>query len=111
MRHSPGGTGGAGLGLFYGFAGFTGTLVLIALVALLAVVIVRRRKGLPPLQLPAALRRPQPAMVPSALQLLDERLAHGDIDITDYVSRRAALLGTTTPPSTWTPEPAPGSTA
>lgn len=108
MRHGP---GGSGFSLLYGFAGFTGTLLLIALVALLVVVIVRRRKGLPALQLPAALRRPQPVMVPSALQLLDERLAHGDIDITDYVSRRAALLGTTTPPGTWTPEPAPGATA
>lgn len=110
MRHGSGGGYGNGFSLLYGFAGFTGTLVLIALVALLALVIVRHRKGLPPLPLPAALRRQQPAMVPSALQLLDERLAHGDIDITDYVSRRAALLGGTTQPTTWTPEPTPGTT-
>jgi len=38
--------------------------------------------------------QPFPPQPPSnALQILEERLARGEIDVEDYLSRRAALLG------------------
>ena len=48
-------------------------------------------------------------MMPPALQILDERLANGDIEVEDYMTRKAALLGSTGPVANeWTPEtPAP----
>ncbi len=38
------------------------------------------------------------AGAPDALRQLDERLARGDIDVTDYAARRRALLGETVRP-------------
>lgn len=87
---------------FPGFMPWTmnlGCLLLLALaIALLVFWLVKRRNGdfpkgahhhgwhpTPP---PFA---PQPPS--AALQVLDERLARGDIDVDDYLTRRAALLG------------------
>ncbi|MDQ7991876.1 MAG: hypothetical protein AAGC63_07325 [Propionicimonas sp.] len=95
MRHSP---FPGGLSWLMHF----GTMLLLALgIALLVIWLVKRRKhnhhpgahhpgwqpGSPPFP-------PQPPQPPSsALQILDERLARGDIDVDDYLTRRAALLG------------------
>ena len=41
--------------------------------------------------------------MPPAMQLLDDRLARGDIDIEDYLNRRAAMLGEVPQPNEWVP--------
>lgn len=43
---------------------------------------------------------PVPQPPASAVQILDERLARGDIDVDDYLTRRAALLGDRPPNGT-----------
>ncbi len=44
---------------------------------------------------------PIPPVPPAnALQILDERLARGDLDVDDYLTRRAALLGDRPPNGT-----------
>jgi putative membrane protein len=89
-----------------------GFLVLLTLaVAALAWWLIRRRKGRagfephprwhggPPVPHPGAGPVPVPPPV-SALQILDERLARGDLDVDDYLTRRAALLGDRPPNGT-----------
>jgi hypothetical protein len=46
--------------------------------------------------------------MPPALQILDERLARGEIEVEDYMTRKAALLGNAGPVTNeWTPQHAP----
>jgi uncharacterized membrane protein len=100
MRHVPM-PGASGMGILFGIAAFVATLLLIAIIVALVVYFVRRNKNQPG---PVAGRRP-PAV--SALQILDERLASGQIEIDDYLNRKAALLGEPAKPTEWTPTPAP----
>lgn len=89
-----------------------GLLVLLALaIAALVWWLLKRRKGTgagfvpgppwppgsDPLPQPGQRPVPQPA---NAMQILDERLARGDVDVDDYLTRRAALLGDRPPNGT-----------
>ena len=50
--------------------------------------------------------------MPPALQILDERLARGEIEVEDYMTRKAALLGASGPVTNeWTPQQPPAATA
>lgn len=100
MRRFPGSDDFSGWHMVAGMAGFLGTLLLIALITALVIFLVRRGKH--PVA-PGGFRPP----MPPALQLLDERLARGEIEIDDYLNRRAAMLGTRAQAAepTW---PAPG---
>jgi uncharacterized membrane protein len=105
MRTMPGPSGG--LHLLLGLAGFVGTLMLIAIIAAVIIYLVKRKKGT--LGTPGfPLRHPG---LPPAMQILDDRLARGDIDIEDYLNRKAALLGEVPKPNEWTPAPDPTQTA
>lgn len=107
MRHYPGGGGMSGSHLLFGFLGFIGTLVVLALITLLVVYLVKRAKGKLPGQPGAAGHHGhhRPPM-PPALQILDERLARGEIEVEDYMTRKTALLGGSGPvPNEWTPKP------
>jgi len=101
MRRFPNTDYFSGWHMVAGIAGFLGTLVLITLITLLVIFLVRRGKNRPA---PTAFR----PSLPPALQLLDERLARGEIEIDDYLNRKAAMLGTPTTaaePAAW---PTPG---
>lgn len=104
MRHFP----GHGMGsMVAGILGFIGTLTFLGLLALLIFFLIRRAKGHGaegPKGFHGHHHRPP---MPPALQILDERLANGEIEIDDYVARRAAMLGTPPAPNEWTPPPAP----
>jgi putative membrane protein len=99
MRYTPMPYGN-GVGILFGIAGFVGTLLLIALVVVLVVYFARRGKH------PQAGPGPGP-VAPPALQILDERLARGDLEIQDYLNRKAALMGQDPQSSPWTPTPSP----
>jgi putative membrane protein len=104
MRHYPG-PGMNGSGMLAGFVGFIGTLVLLGLITLLVVYLVKRSKG--KLGTPEGFGHPhhRPPM-PPAVQILDERLARGEIEVEDYMTRKAALLGSAGPVANeWTPQP------
>jgi uncharacterized membrane protein len=81
------------------------TLIFLALVVTLVIVLVKKyRKG--KLHLPTFVGSAQAPATESdpylsALKLLNERLANGDIDVDDYYTRRTALKG---------PDPTPGPT-
>ncbi len=98
MRHFPGPYGN-GMGIWFGVAGFIGTLLVIALIVALVVIMSRRNKQ------PGTHPASPPATTAAALQVLDHRLATGEIDITDYQARRAALLGEAPTHTEWTPTP------
>ncbi len=78
-------------------------VLLVLVVAGLVLWLVKRRqtaKGQPgahphPHWQPGAPPGPPPGPQPpvNALQILDERLARGDVEVDDYLTRRAALLG------------------
>lgn len=100
MRRFPNTDYFSGWHMVAGIAGFLGALVLITLITLLVIFLVRRGKTHPA---PTVFR----PSLPPALQLLDERLARGEIEIDDYLNRKAAMLGTPTTaaePTAW-PEP------
>ncbi|HSN12408.1 MAG TPA: hypothetical protein VLS51_09895, partial [Propionibacteriaceae bacterium] len=69
------------------------TLIFLALVVTLVIVVLRKlRKG--QLHMPTFVgAAPNPESDPylSALKLLNERLANGDIDVDEYYARRTAL--------------------
>lgn len=108
MRHLPM-PGGSGFSILFGLAGFVGTLLLIVLVAVLVFYFLRRRKSQP--GGPHHYQPMQPT--PQALQILDQRLANGEIEIEDYLNRKTALLAAAPQPAEWapgttpTPTPAP----
>ena len=89
-----------------------GFLVLLAIaVAALVWWLLKRRKApgqagaphRPPWQPgagPHAGPPPMPQQPVNAVQILDERLARGDIEVDDYLTRRAALLGDRPPNGT-----------
>ncbi len=70
------------------------TLIFLALVVTLVIVLVKKyRKG--NLNLPTFAATPTVESDPylSALKMLNERLASGDIDVDEYYARRTALKG------------------
>jgi len=70
------------------------TLIFLALIVALVLVLLKRfRRG--GLTLPTFAAAPTVETDPylSALKLLNERLASGDIDVDDYYARRTALKG------------------
>ncbi len=107
MRHGPMG-GGMGQGLLFGVAGFIFTLLVIGLITAFVVFLVKRSKHGPGPHRHHG-RPPFAPFLPPALQLLDERLARGEIDVPDYLERKAAMLGEHPRPTEWTaaetPEP------
>ena len=110
MHHHPG-PGFNGGSMLYGMFGFIGTLVLLGLLTLFVIYLVRRSKGkagMPPAFGPAHHRPP----MPPAVQILDERLARGEIEVEDYMTRKAALLGAAGHVSNeWTPQQPPADAA
>jgi uncharacterized membrane protein len=112
MRHFPAPGGGmSGSGMLFGFLGFIGTLVVLALLTLLVVHLVKRAKGRtfgPGGPGPMGHHAMHHPPMPPALQILDERLANGDIEVEDYMTRKAALLGSAGPAANeWTPQATP----
>lgn len=102
MRHYPG-PGMGGSSMLWGFMGFIGTLVVLGLLTLLVIYLVKRSKGKRFGPGPMGHPHHRPPM-PPALQVLDERLARGEIEVEDYMTRKAALLGSAGPvPNEWTP--------
>lgn len=79
------------------------TLIFLALIVTLVLVLAKKyRKGklnLPTFVAAAPATESDPYL--SALKILNERLASGDIDVDDYYTRRTALKG---------PDPTPGPT-
>ena len=94
---------GTGLGMMFGVAGFVGTLVFLTLIVVLVVYLVRGNKQAQPVA--PGFHGP----LPPAVQILDDRLARGDIDIEDYLHRKAALMGDVPHPTEWMPTPPDGS--
>lgn len=76
--------------MLFGILGFIGTLLLLALITLLVIYLVKRSKA--PGQ-PAGFGQHHRPPMPPAVQILDERLARGEIEVEDYMTRKAALLG------------------
>ncbi len=106
MRHYPG-PGFGGGNMLFGIFGFIGTLVLLGLITLFVIYLVKRSKDMA--GKPAGFGQPhhRPPM-PPAVQILDERLARGEIEVEDYMTRKAALLGNAGPVTNeWTPQHAP----
>ena len=91
MRHPlPGHSGGM---LPYIMQGVFCLIFLAVLVTLVIVLVKKYRKG--KLHLPTFATTPNVESDPylSALKLLNERLANGDIDVDEYYARRTALKG------------------
>jgi uncharacterized membrane protein len=104
MRHYPG-PGFGGGSMVFGFLGFIGTIVLLGLITLLVVYLVKRAKGKAGNPLDFGHHHAYRAPMPPAVQLLDERLARGEIEVEDYMTRKAALLGAAGPvPNEWSPQ-------
>lgn len=102
MRYLP--MPGGGFAVFLGLAGFVTTLLLIAAAVAVLILVSRRTKHDDP--------APPRPVAPPAVHILDERLARGEIEIDDYLNRKAALLGGVGGPSEWKPGPTePPSTA
>ncbi len=107
----PGRGGGAGMSLFHMIASGIGCLIALALTVALVVLIVKLLKGWRPKgmsagwapQAGAAAAAPAAPEDPtdSALRILSERLANGEIEVDDYYARRTALKG----PDPHRPEP------
>lgn len=101
MRYGPMGGGMAGHSLLFGVAGFIFTLLVIGLVTAFVVFLVKRSKHGPGPHRQHG-RPPFAPLLPPALQLLDERLARGEIEVADYLERKAAMLGEHPRPTEWT---------
>lgn len=100
MRHGMYGGGS----FIWGLMGFVGTLVVLALITLLVVFLIKRAKGgnFGPILTSSGASAPT-----SALQVLDERLAKGEIEVEDYLTRRSALMGEQAFKNEWVPQAAP----
>ena len=108
MRHYPD-PGMNGSGMLFGMLGFIATIILLGLITLLVVYLVKRSKV--GAGSPADFGHPhhRPPM-PPAVQILDERLARGEIEVEDYMTRKAALLDASGPVTNeWTPQQQPPS--
>ena len=101
MRYGPMGGGMAGHGLLFGIAGFIFTLLVIGLITAFIVFLVKRSKQGPGPR-PHHGRPPFGPGVPPAMQLLDERLARGEIEVADYLERKAAMFGQHPRSTEWT---------
>lgn len=99
MRNLPSSNGG--FQFLLGMAGFVGTLLVLAIIAGLIIYLVKRSK--PTTNLPGQPR--MPVGMPPAMQILDERLAKGEIEIEDYLNRKTAMLGEAPKPNEWQPAP------
>jgi putative membrane protein len=99
-----GGMGGGGL--LFGVAGFICTLLVIGLITAFVLFLVKRSKQGPGPHRQHG-RPPSAPFLPPALQLLDERLARGEIDVPDYLERKAAMLGEHPRPTEWTATESP----
>lgn len=102
--------GGGGMFAFGAFL----VLLLLAILALLVALLMRspgvgQRGRRPDVPHPGAGFPPPggPVPPPDALRILDERLARGDIDVTDYEARRRALTGDGRQPPTAPPTAPP----
>lgn len=103
MRHYPGGGGLSGAHMLFGFLGFIGTLVVLGLLALLTYYLIKKSKGQTGPGRVGHHGHHRPPM-PPALQILDERLARGEIEVEDYMTRKTALLGNAdSAANEWTP--------
>lgn len=106
MRHYPG-PGAGGGSMLFGIFGFIGTLVLLGLITLFVIYLVKRSKGKAGHVAGFGHPHHRPPM-PPAVQILDERLARGEIEVEDYMTRKAALLGNAGPVTNeWTPQQPP----
>ena len=105
MRNSPKpGSMMDGSSLLSGFLGFVVAMVVLSLLALLVFFLVkkaREKKSGP--GAPGPMRPQHRPPLPPALQILDERLARGEIEIDDYMTRKAALLGGGPATNEWVP--------
>ena len=110
MRHYPG-PGFNGGNMLYGMFGFISTLVLLGLLTLFVIYLIRRSKGKAGTPSGSGHTHHRPPM-PPAVQILDERLARGEIEVEDYMTRKAALLGSVGPVANeWTPQQPPAHAA
>lgn len=97
MRHMPPTTGGSSSYLPYMIMHGIGSLFMLALLITLAIVLLKKyRKGT--LRAPAFMSTHRAAYVEndpylSALKILNERFAKGELDVDEYYSRRTALKG------------------
>ncbi len=111
--------GGAGFGFPHMIVGMMSAAILFALFAALVLLAVKlaKKKGWigkhhdphhhGPNPEPGAPNPPQPGP-PDAQQILDERLARGEIEVDDYRIRRDALSGNSYPPFNQPPTPPVG---
>jgi len=104
MRFGPMGGGMMGHSVFFGVAGFIFTLLVIGLITAFVIFLVRRGKHAPGPH-PMHDRPPMRGGLPPAMQVLDERLARGEIEVPDYLERKAAMLGEHPRPTEWTAGP------
>ncbi len=96
MRHMPPTTGTSGSYVPYIMHGVTSLILFAAFVTLAIIVIKKYRNG--QLHAPAFMSAHHAMSVEndpylSALKLLNERLAKGEVDVDDYYARRTALKG------------------
>lgn len=96
MRHTPPTTGGSGSYLPYLMHGVMSLIMFAAFVTLVIIVIKKYRKG--QLHAPAFMSAHRAMSVEndpylSALKILNERLAKGEVDVDEYYARRTALKG------------------
>jgi uncharacterized membrane protein len=97
MRHMPPTNGGSGNYLPYMLMHGIGSLFMLALFITLAIIVIKKyRKG--QLHAPAFMSAHRAMSVEndpylSALKLLNERLAKGEVDVDEYYARRTALKG------------------
>ncbi len=97
MRHMPPTTGTSGSYLPYMIMHGIGSLILLALFVTLAIVLINKyQKG--QLSAPGFMKAHHAANIEndpylSALKLLNERLAKGEVDVDEYYARRTALKG------------------
>ena len=109
MRGGPG--RGGGMSLLHIIASGIGSLIALAVLVALVVLIIKlltgwRPKGryagwAPQAAAPAAAPAAPEDPTDSALRILNERLANGEIEVDDYYARRTALKG----PDPHRPEP------
>ncbi|MGB4628765.1 MAG: hypothetical protein WBH64_04795, partial [Propionicimonas sp.] len=102
MRHMP-------ISPVFGLMHGIGCLLFLAAIAVVIWMIIKKKKGQWPPQHhhPGHVPPPPEATASNAFQILDERLARGEIEVDDYLSRRAALSGDRPNGAEYRPDPAP----
>ncbi len=90
----------------FGFVHGIGCLLFLAAIAAVIWIIIKKKKGQwPPRHHQGQVPPPPEAPVSTAFQILDERLARGEIEVDDYLSRRAALAGDRPNGAEYRPDP------